>query len=111
MVGPAVAVVGSNARRSCAGASESHWVLWRLRCAPGFARSACSTSAALMAGLPVGRGVALVVATSVEPVPVGRRGHGPAEPGAAQLGDRCLRADPVGVVADTVQRPPWALSG
>ena len=23
--------------------SESHWVLWRLWCAPGFARSACLT--------------------------------------------------------------------
>ena len=46
-------------------------------------------------------GVVMAVATSVEPMPVGRRGHSEDRPTAKQFGDRGPRAKPVRFVAET----------
>lgn len=49
---------------------------------------------------PVVRGVQLPVASSVEPVPVGPAGRGRDGADSGELGERGLRADPFGIVAD-----------
>ena len=61
--------------------------------------------------MPFEHCVAFAVGNSVEPVSASQGRHGPAGSDAAQLGDRGLQADPVGVVAGTELRTPWALRG